>query len=202
MVGDVLLASKIPRSELYFTTKLPPKIRGYDGTKAAIKESLSNCGLEYIDLYLIHAPYGNRESRLGQWKAVEESVLAGEIKSAGVSNYGVHHLEELWNSNPQVKPVVNQIELHPFLTRNDIVAWCQEHDIVLEAYSPLTRGQKLDDPDIQNIARKYRKTAAQLLIRWSLQRVKSRLSLLNWSKRQGICESAKKHHGLQDQREC
>lgn len=169
LVGDALVASGIHRKDLFFTTKLPPAVRGYDATVKAINESLQNCGLGYLDLYLIHAPYGDRESRLGQWKAIEEYVLASKIRAAGVSNYGIHHLQELLDSNPTVRPVVNQVELHPWLCRKDLVQFCESHDIALEAYSPLTRGMFLGDQTLASVAKQYSKSPAQILIRWGLQ---------------------------------
>ena len=170
LVGEALLATDIPRAELFFTTKLPPKIRGYEATAKAIDESLANCGLTYIDLYLIHAPYGTRETRLGQWKAIQEAISLKKIRAAGVSNYGIHHLQELLDSKPSVKPVVNQVELHPWSGRAELVAFCNKHDIALEAYSPLTRGQKLDDETLRHIAQQYKRSPAQICIRWSLQK--------------------------------
>lgn len=170
LVGGALRASAVPRGDIFFTTKLPPKIRGYEATSKAIDESLQNCGLGYIDLYLIHAPYGTRETRLGQWKAIEEAVLDKKIRAAGVSNYGIHHLQELLESNPTVKPQVNQVELHPWLGRAELVKYCKDNEIALEAYSPLTRGQKLDDQDLVKISTRYGVSPAQILIRWSLQK--------------------------------
>lgn len=170
LVGKAIKSSGIPRSDVFFTTKLPPKYRGYDETKKAISESLSNSGLGYIDLYLIHAPYGNQETRLGQWKAIEEAVSANQIRAAGVSNYGIHHLEELLDSKPEILPQINQVELHPWLCRNDLVDYCTHQGIALQAYSPLTRGQKLEDPALVALAGKIGKSPAQVLIRWSLQK--------------------------------
>ena len=170
LVGQAVLASGIPREEIFFTTKLPPGRRGYEDTVKAIDESLRNCGLGYIDLYLIHAPYGDRTSRLGQWKAIEEGVAAKKIVSAGVSNYGIHHIKELLDSKPQVKPVINQIELHPWLCRTELVEYCRQNDIALEAYSPLTRGQFLNDATLLEIAKKNKRSPAQILIKWSLQK--------------------------------
>jgi diketogulonate reductase-like aldo/keto reductase len=170
LVGEALLKSDVKRSELFFTTKLPPKLRGYDATKKAIEESLSNCGLKYIDLYLIHAPYGNREGRLGQWRAIEEAISDGKIRAGGVSNYNIHHLQELLDSNPAHKPQINQIELHPFLCRTKLVKFCEDNGILLEAYSPLTRGQRLNDATLLKIAAKYKREVAQILIRWGIQK--------------------------------
>lgn len=160
----------MPRSELFFTTKLPPKLRGYDQTVSAIQESLSNCGLDHIDLYLIHAPYGTPQERLGQWRAIEEAIDAGKIRAGGVSNYNTWHIQELLDSKPKHRPQINQIELHPWLQRAELVDFCRKNDIAPEAYSPLTRGQKVDDPTLAKIAAGVGKTPGQVLLRWSLQK--------------------------------
>ncbi|RMY13041.1 hypothetical protein D0868_02227, partial [Hortaea werneckii] len=157
-----MLKPGIPRDQLFFTSKVPPKCINYKDAKACVDESLNKTGLSYIDLYLLHAPYGGKEGRLGAWQALVESVGEGKVRSIGVSNYGVHHLQELedWQKvgfsivpsalishmltfpQQQASPEkaglvsVNQVELHPFLARPDIVSWCRQRDIVLEAYSP------------------------------------------------------------------
>lgn len=154
---------------------------GYEKTKAAIDTSLKKWGHDYIDLYLIHSPQPGKTKRLEAWKAIEEAVEAGKIRSAGVSNYGVHHLQEMVDTKVKMLPAVNQVELHPFLQRKDIDTWCKKHGVYLEgtsltiilisAYSPLTRGQKLKDPTLVAIAKAYGKTVAQILIRYTLQKV-------------------------------
>ncbi|RMZ32539.1 hypothetical protein D0859_03318 [Hortaea werneckii] len=190
-----MLKPGIPRDQLFFTSKVPPKCINYKDAKACVDESLNKTGLSYIDLYLLHAPYGGKEGRLGAWQALVESVDEGKVRSIGVSNYGVHHLQELedWQkvrtlpygfalsalmltfSQEQASPEkagivsVNQVELHPFLARPDIVSWCRQRDIVLEAYSPLSRGTRFGDPRIQSLAKKHSKTPAQILLRWNLQ---------------------------------
>jgi diketogulonate reductase-like aldo/keto reductase len=132
---------------------------------------------------LIHAPYGGKEARNGAWKALVEAQQAGKIRSLGVSNYGVHHLDELEAYIKQLEAEngpgkggeisVGQWELHPWLVRPDIVDWCQKRGVVVEAYCPLVRGQRFDEPMLQHMAKKYSKTPAQILIRWSLQKVNS-----------------------------
>ena len=139
-----LLKAGLPRSELFFTSKVPPKAINYDAAKAVVDESLKLTGLEYIDLYLLHAPYGGKENRLGAWKALVEAVEAGKVRSIGVSNYGVHHLEELeeWIKQTEEKEgkgkggvlSVNQVELHPWLARDDIVQWCTKRGVVMEVW--------------------------------------------------------------------
>jgi len=101
---------------------------------------------------------------------MEEAVEEGLIRSIGVSNYGNHHLEELLNTNPMIKPVINQIDLHPFMTRNDMVEFNKKNHVALEAWAPLVRGEKFDHPKIVELSRKHKKSPAQILLRWSLQR--------------------------------
>lgn len=178
--ADAIRKCGIPRSEIFFTSKVPPRSMGYDATKSAIASSFSQTGLEYIDLYLIHAPYGGKEARQGTWRALLEAQQSGKIKSIGVSNYGVHHLEELESYIKELessngegqggKISVGQWELHPWLTRPDIVEWCQKRDVVLEAYCPIVRGERFEEPSLQKLAKTYGKTPAQILIRWSLQK--------------------------------
>jgi diketogulonate reductase-like aldo/keto reductase len=144
---------------------------GYERTKAAIDTSLAKWGHGYIDLYLIHSPLPGAKKRLEAWKAIEDAIDAGKIKSGGVSNYGVHHLQELLKTKPRHLPAVNQVELHPFLQRKDIDDYCRKHGIYLEAYSPLTRGQRLKDPALVPIAKAHQKSVAQILIRYTLQKV-------------------------------
>ncbi|KAI4720911.1 Aldo/keto reductase [Aureobasidium sp. EXF-10727] len=175
-----LLKAQVPRSELFFTSKVPPKAINYDAAKVVIDESLRLTGLDYIDLYLLHAPYGGRENRLGAWKALVEAVEAGKVRSIGVSNYGVHHLNELeeWIKQTEEKDgkgkggvlSVNQVELHPWLARDDIAEWCKKRGVVLEAYCPLVRATKINDPLLTPLAKKYNKTTSQILLRWGLQK--------------------------------
>lgn len=130
---------------------------------------------------LIHAPYGGREGRKGAWRALVEAQEAGLVRSIGVSNYGVHHLEELEAFIKELeverggpgkggKIDVGQWELHPWLARPDIVAWCRERGVVLEAYSPLVRGQRMGSTLLKLLEKKHGKSAAQILLRWSLQK--------------------------------
>lgn len=159
------------RKDIFYTTKLFDNHQGYLRAKTAIDLCLARVkSLGYIDLMLIHSPQTNKEQRLGTWKALQEAVAEGKIKSIGVSNYGIHHLQELllWKEL-KVKPVVNQIELHPWMMRTEIVNFCRAHDIELEAYCPLARGHMMQDVTLQEVAKKYKKTHAQILIRWSLQ---------------------------------
>lgn len=159
------------REDVLYTSKLWDNHHGYAEATRAINKCMARAkSIEYIDLMLIHLPQSDRELRLGTWKALQEAVDAGKIKSIGVSNYGNHHIQELLDwEGLTVKPVVNQIEVNPWFMRKELVEYCHSKDIVVEAYSPLTRGEKFDDPDLVALAKKYKKSPAQILIRWSLQ---------------------------------
>ena len=171
----------VKREDIFYTTKIWNDDHGYEKATAAIdaaldklsgysKEDQTSRNLEYIDLVLIHSPLSNREKRLGTWKTLQEAVKAGKIKSIGVSNYGIPHLEELLNWDGLViKPAVDQIELHPWLQRPELVGYLRNKYIVPVAYSPLTRGQRLDDPQLAEYAERYNKSPAQILIKWSIQ---------------------------------
>ncbi|KAF2256632.1 Aldo/keto reductase [Trematosphaeria pertusa] len=158
----------LKREDIHFTSKLASNST-YDAARKAIQRSVKECGLGYIDLFLLHSPYGGKKARLESWRAVEDAINDGEIRIGGVSNYGVKHLQELVASKPKVLPAVNQVEVHPFNTRKDITSFCQEHGIVVEAYAPLVRALRMKHPTIVSLSKKYSCTPAQLLIRWSLQ---------------------------------
>ncbi|KAL8765123.1 MAG: hypothetical protein Q9209_007706 [Squamulea sp. 1 TL-2023] len=160
--------STLKREDIHFTSKLASN-SSYDSARRSIKKSVQQCGLGYIDLFLLHSPYGGQTARLASWKAVEDAIADGEVKTGGVSNYGMKHLQELLASKPRVFPAINQIEVHPFNTRTEITSFCQQHDIVVEAYAPLVRALRMKHPVIGSLAEKYSCTPAQLLIRWSLQ---------------------------------
>ncbi|KAL2041959.1 hypothetical protein N7G274_005147 [Stereocaulon virgatum] len=178
--ADAIRKAGIPRSEIFFTSKVPPRAMGYEKTKDSINSSFSQTGLDYIDLYLIHAPYGGKEARNGSWRALVEAKEAGIIRSIGVSNYGVHHLNELETYIAELEEShgkgkggeisVGQWELHPWLARRDIVDWCKERGVVCEAYCPIIRGQRFGEKALQHLAKKHAKTPAQVLLRWSLQK--------------------------------
>jgi diketogulonate reductase-like aldo/keto reductase len=182
-VGTAMRKSGIPRSEIFYTSKIPQVGSGYDyaKTKAQVDVSLAAAGAEYIDLMLIHAPYGGSEKRKGVWKALVEAVEEGKIRSIGISNYGIHHLDELEKHIAELEAErggkgkggvisVAQYEVHPWCPRNDVAAWCAQRDIALEAYCPVVRGVKFGEPGVVSLADKYGKTPAQILLRWSLQK--------------------------------
>ncbi|CDK26172.1 unnamed protein product [Kuraishia capsulata CBS 1993] len=158
------------RSEVFFTTKVGSP-EGYDHVVQVVNESLEKTkGLEYLDLVLIHSPLTDKEKRIASWKALQDLKDKGLIRSIGVSNYGNHHIKELeeWDGLKYL-PAVNQIEINPWLRREDITKYDLNLGIQIEAYSPLTRGYRLKDPELAKIAKKYNKSPAQILIKWSLQ---------------------------------
>ncbi|MDJ0925525.1 MAG: aldo/keto reductase [Acidimicrobiia bacterium] len=167
-VGDAIAASGLDRSDVFITTKLWNDDHGYDKTLAAFDRSLEQLSLDYVDLYLIHWPVP--VLRLDTWRALERLTMDGRVRDIGVSNYMARHIDEILNYAPVV-PAVNQIELSPYLyrTRLDTVERCRENGIIVEAYSPLTKGRKLDDPVLTDIGRRHSKTPAQVLIRWAIQ---------------------------------
>jgi diketogulonate reductase-like aldo/keto reductase len=158
----------LTRKDIFFTSKLASNV-SYDATRRSIKQSIRASGLEYIDLFLIHSPYGGPKKRLECWRALEDALAENEIRAAGVSNYGVKHLQELLASEPTVQPAVNQIEVHPFNTRTAITSFCQQNQIVVEAYAPLARAYRFGHATIVSLAQKYGCTPAQLMVRWSAQ---------------------------------
>ncbi|EDO18407.1 hypothetical protein Kpol_1013p82 [Vanderwaltozyma polyspora DSM 70294] len=159
------------REAVFYTTKLWNSQNGYEKATKAIKNCLDKVkALEYIDLLLIHSPLGGTKLRLETWKAMQEAVDHGMVKSIGVSNYGMHHIDELltWQYL-KYKPVVNQIEISPWLMRQELADYCKSNSIFVECYSPLTHGYKLNDQDLKKVANETGKNVGQVLIRWSLQ---------------------------------
>lgn len=165
-VGQAIRECGVPREELFITSKVWNTEQGYETTLQAFDDSLNRLGLEYLDLYLVHWP--GKDKYLETWRALEKLYKDGKVKSIGVSNFHVHHLENLL-ANSEVKPVVNQIELHPLLTQVEIRDYCAKHEIKVESWSPLGRGNLLEEPTINHIAKKHGKSSAQVLIRWHLQ---------------------------------
>src|SRR5213594_2644713 len=165
-LGVAVRESGIPRDEVFVTTKLWNNDQGYESTLQAFEKSRHELGLDYVDLYLIHWPVpGLREE---SWKALLKIRDEGLARSIGVSNFTIRHLEELLRGTP-APPAVNQVEFHPFLYQKDLLEFCVRQKIQLEAYSPLTRGHRLNHPVISQISSRHGRTPAQVLIRWSLQ---------------------------------
>ena len=165
-IGEALKATKIPRDEIFITSKVWTSDQGYKNTLAAFDRSREFLDLEYIDLYLIHWPVTGL--RKETWRALEKIYDTGRVRAIGVSNFTVHHLEEL-RETLELVPTVNQVEFSPFLYQEVLLKYCKSNSIALEAYCPLTRTEKFSDPIIMAIGKKHNKTPAQILIRWELQ---------------------------------
>ncbi|CAK7264703.1 hypothetical protein SEPCBS119000_001129 [Sporothrix epigloea] len=167
---DAISAGQVTRDDIFYTSKLAENRASYNAVRASIRRSVAACQLGYIDLFLLHSPYGGPAARWASWRAVEDAIRDGEVRSGGVSNFGPRHVDELMaHPDLRIKPVVNQIEAHPFNTREDIRAACARHGIVVEAYAPLVRGMRMRHPVITALSNQYKCTPAQLLVRWSLQ---------------------------------
>ena len=166
-VGRAIAASGINRSDLFITTKLWNSNQGYESTLAAIDKSLGKLGLDYVDLYLVHWP--KPEHTEGTWRAMEEIQRSGKARAIGVSNFLPDHLDQLAET-ATVLPSINQVEFHPHLQSPELVAYCDDHDIVLEAWSPLKHGEIVDDPELRAIADAHGVTVPQVVLRWMLQR--------------------------------
>ncbi|MFT7821230.1 aldo/keto reductase [Bacillus siamensis] len=156
----------LKREDIFVTSKVWNADLGYEETLKAFDTSLEKLGLDYLDLYLIHWPVEGKY--IDAWRALETLYRDGRIKAIGVSNFQIHHLKHLMKET-EIKPMINQVEYHPRLTQKELHAFCAEQDIQLEAWSPLMQGQLLDHPVLQEIAEKYGKSAAQVILRWDLQ---------------------------------
>lgn len=165
-VGRALKASGLTRDAVFITTKVWNSDQGFDQTLKAFDRSRRNLGIDVVDLYLIHWPVRGKYRET--WKALEKLLAEGKVRAIGVSNFLVHHLEDLMQSSPIV-PAVNQVEFHPFLFQKDLLSFDVRNHIQHEAWSPLTRARSLDNPVIADIAKKHGKTSAQVMLRWDLQ---------------------------------
>lgn len=168
-VGAAIRQAGVPREQIWVTTKIWDSNQGYERTKSTLAESLERLGLEYVDMVLLHSPYPGREKRLASWRALEEAKDAGKVRSIGVSNYGPKHIDEMAGTVKHM-PSVNQIEVTPFFQRGPIIDYCRERGIHIVAYSPFGKGAHVNDAHLADIGRKYGKTPAQMLVRWSLQK--------------------------------
>ena len=166
-VGEAIRESGIARAEIFVTTKLWDSDQGYQSALDAFKCSMDELGLEYVDLYLIHFPV--KGLRIDSWRALVEIKASCSARSIGVSNFSQKHLQELF-SNSDIRPVVNQIELSPFLQQPSITSFCQMEGIQLTGYCPLAKGHRLDNTILASIAEKHDKSSAQVMIRWALQK--------------------------------
>jgi len=172
-VGRGIKASGIPRNELFITSKVWNTERGYDKTIKAFEKTLSDLQLDYLDLYLIHWPANSKQFsdwdsiNLDTWRAMTDLYKAGKVRAIGVSNFQLKHLRSLLET--EVKPMVNQIRFHPGMMQQEIVSFCKENGLTVEAWSPLGQGKVLSDPTLQEIADRYGKSTAQVCIKWCLQ---------------------------------
>ncbi len=166
-VGQGLRDSGIPREQVFVTSKINTGDFPRAKAQAALDDSLSKLGLEYLDLYLIHWPQD--EHMMEAWEVLQKARDAGRIRSIGVSNFTVERFEKAFFPRTGEVPAVNQIELHPFWTRHALRDYCDGKGIVIEGYSPLARAEKLDDPTLRKIAARHGKSAAQVMIRWQIQ---------------------------------
>ncbi|MFC7440450.1 aldo/keto reductase [Laceyella putida] len=165
-VGNAIKRSGIPRENLFVTTKVWNTDQGYETTLTAFETSRKKLGLDYLDLYLIHWPVKGLFKET--WRALEKLYRDGWVRAIGVSNFHIHHLEELLRDS-EVTPMVNQVEFHPLLTQQELRHFCRMQSIQFEAWSPLMRGNVVNQPVLMELAEKYQKTPAQLVLRWDLQ---------------------------------
>jgi 2,5-diketo-D-gluconate reductase A len=170
-VGAAIRKSGLDRSDVFVTTKLNNDAHQPDDARKAFDGSLQALGVEYVDLFLIHWPLPSRYGGdfVSTWGALEEFYREGRARSIGVSNFQPHHLRRL-HEESEIPPAVDQIEVNPYLTQDDVRRFCADHQIAVEAWSPLGRGNVLEDPTIDAIARRYGKTPAQVVLRWHIER--------------------------------
>jgi diketogulonate reductase-like aldo/keto reductase len=165
-IGRALFSSGVPREQVFLASKVWNTEQGYDETLAACERSLGRLGTSYLDLYLVHWP---RPETPATWRAMERLLTEGTVRAIGVCNHLQHHLETLLET-ASVLPMVNQFEFHPRLQQPSLTDYCEDHDIVVQAWAPLMRGRVADIPEIVEIARRHGKTPAQVSLRWILQR--------------------------------
>ncbi|GLB40219.1 putative reductase [Lyophyllum shimeji] len=167
-IRDFCAAHDVPRADIFYITKLKLN-NGYDHAREAIRRSLDACGLGYIDLYLIHGPIGGKQARQDSWRAIVDAQKEGLVKSIGISTFGIKHIEDILELDIGV-PAVHQIDIHPFMVRAQIVKWCMDRGMLMQAWAPLARGMRFNHPVVVKTAEKYGKTPGQVLLRWSVQK--------------------------------
>ena len=165
-VGEAIRQSGINREDIFVTSKVWNADQGYEATRKAFNSSLKKMGLEYLDLYLIHWPVEGKYTET--WRALEDLYKEGKIKAIGVSNFQIHHLENLLET-AEIKPMINQIELHPKLAQAELRAFAAKHDMHIEAWAPLMQGGLFENEILKGLAEKHGKSIAQIVLRWHLQ---------------------------------
>ncbi|WP_249870375.1 aldo/keto reductase [Oceanobacillus saliphilus] len=165
-VGQGIREAGIPREEIFLTSKVWNEEQGYESTLKAFDRSLKKIGTDYLDLYLIHWPVKGKYKET--WRAMEELYADGKVRAIGVSNFHVHHLQDLMQDS-KIKPAIDQVEYHPHLSQPELREFCEKENIQLEAWSPLKRGKLLDEPTLTEIAEKHGKSTAQVILRWDIQ---------------------------------
>jgi len=170
-VGEAIGRSSLDRTDLFVTSKLSNDAHRPDDARRAFDDTLKALGLDYIDLFLIYWPLPNRYDGdyVSTWRNLEEFYRDGRARSVGVSNFQPKHLRRL-HAECEIPPAVDQIEVNPYLTQDELRGFCAEHQIAVEAWSPLARGEVLGDPAIESIARRTGKTPAQVVLRWHIER--------------------------------
>lgn len=166
-VGQAIQQTKVPREEIFVTTKVWNRDQGYDQTLAAFEASLKRLDMDYVDLYLVHWPVKDKFKET--WRALETIYDSGRAKAIGVSNFLVHHLESLLES-ARIAPMVNQVEFHPYLQQPDLQAFCREQGIRLEAWRPIMKGEVNQIPELVELGQKHGKTPVQITLRWMIQK--------------------------------
>ena len=172
LIGNVFIKHKIPREDIFITTKILPSDMTYEKSKRSIEESLKKLKLKYIDMVLIHWPeVKKKEDRINVWKAMEESVNEGKVKCIGVSNFLEGHLNHIL-SNCKIKPVVNQIECNPLYYDKETIDFCKSQNILIEAYCPLAEfdSKLIKNKIIVDLSKKYNKTVPQIILKWIMQK--------------------------------
>lgn len=171
LIGNTIEKYNIPREKLFITSKLWNEDKGYDNTIKAFQETLDRLKTDYLDLYLIHWPMTAdnwEELNAETWRAFEDLYKMGKVKAIGVSNFMIQHMESL-RKTANIFPMVDQIEFHPGMMQKEILEYCRNNNIVVEAWSPLGSGRMLDNEDLKRIADKYKKSVAQICVRWCVQ---------------------------------
>jgi len=168
-VGKAVKQAGVNREDLFITSKVWNTDQGYDKTIAAFEASLERLGMDYLDLYLIHWPMPNSDMYIDTYKALEKLYRDGRVRAIGISNFEPEHLQRLMEAT-EIKPVLNQVECHPYFAQNELKQFCKQHNIFVEAYSPLDQGgDVLTNEAVTTIAQKHGKTPAQVVLRWHLQ---------------------------------